>query len=180
MSDGAGCEVPRGVRGAGKPASQFWQRPGRGRARGFPRSRQRKGNGDARCAPARLRWGGASATSVKGMEMHVGPRPVKGGPGRTGVKTRPLTKPHGGSRGPVDPWSASTASKRWGEALERLCREIAQQCADGRSVKRARSSVSGRRTGGQCKRAGALPYLRTVTREQRCIEKMPKRWPPSQ
>ena len=68
------------------------------------------------------------------MEMHQGPRPVKGGPGRTGVKNRPLTNPHGGSRGPVDPWSASTASKRRGEALERLCREIAQRCADGRSA----------------------------------------------
>ena len=58
-------------------------------------------------------YGGAPATSVKAMEMHQGPRPVKGGPGLMGVKTRPLTKPHGGSRGPVDPWSASTASKRW-------------------------------------------------------------------
>ena len=98
--------------------------------------------------------------------MHKGPRPVYGGPGLMGVNIRPLTNPHGGSRGPVDPWSASTASKRRGEALERLCREIAQRCADGRSVKRARSPVSGRRTGGQCKRAGALPYLHTVTKEQ--------------
>src|SRR5699024_8437021 len=48
----------------------------------------------------------------------------------------------------------------------RLCREIAQRCADGRSVKRARSPVSGRRPGGQCKRAGALPYLHTVMKEQ--------------
>jgi len=104
------------------------------------------------------------------METHLVRRPVYGGPGRTGVNIRPLTNPHGGTRGPVDPWSASTASKRWGEALERLCREIAQRCADGRSVKRARSSVSGRRSGGHCKRAGALPYLYTVTKEQRCNE----------
>ena len=47
-----------------------------------------------------------------GMEMHAVRRPVKGGPGLMGVKTRPLTKPHGGSRGPVDPWSAAAASKR--------------------------------------------------------------------
>ena len=66
--------------------------------------------------------------------MHEGPRPVKGGAARTGVKNRPLTNPHGGSRGPGDPWSAAAASKRWGEALERLCREIAQRCADGRSA----------------------------------------------
>ena len=46
------------------------------------------------------------------MEMHAVRRPVKGGPARTGVKTRPLTNPHGGSRGPVDPWSAAAASKR--------------------------------------------------------------------
>ena len=34
----------------------------------------------------------------------------------------------------MDPWSAAAASKRRGEALERLCREIAQRCADGRSA----------------------------------------------
>ena len=45
--------------------------------------------------------------------MHKGTRPVYGGPGLMGVNIRPLTNPHGGSRGPVDPWSASTASKRW-------------------------------------------------------------------
>ena len=44
--------------------------------------------------------------------MHVGPRPVKGGPGRTGVNIWVQTKSHGGSRGPVDPWSAAAASKR--------------------------------------------------------------------
>ena len=65
---------------------------------------QRKGYGDALRAPA---------TDVKGMEMHVGPRPVMGGPGRTGVNIWVQTKSHGGSRGPADPWSASTASKRW-------------------------------------------------------------------
>ena len=75
--------------------------------------RHRKDYGDAPWAPPRLRWAGASATSVKAMEMHVGPRPVKGGPGRTGVNSWVQTKSHGGSRGPVDPWSASTASKRW-------------------------------------------------------------------
>ena len=52
------------------------------------------------------------AAGVKNVEMHVGPRPVKGGPGLMGVNIRPLTKPHGGSRGPVDPWSAAAASKR--------------------------------------------------------------------
>ena len=59
-------------------------------------------------------YGGAAHpdADVKVMEMQVGPRPVYGGPGRMGVKTRPLTKPHGGSRGPVDPWSAAAASKR--------------------------------------------------------------------
>ncbi|WP_295475597.1 hypothetical protein, partial [uncultured Subdoligranulum sp.] len=66
-----------------------------------------------------------------------------------------------------------------GEALERLCREIAQRCADGRSVKRARSSVSGRRLGGHCKRAGALPFLYTVMKEQHSNEKLAKRWPQS-
>ena len=74
--------------------------------------RHRKDYGDAPWAPARLRWGGASAAGVREMEMHVGPRPVKGGPGRTGVNIRLLTNPHGGSRGPVDPWSAAAASKR--------------------------------------------------------------------
>ena len=34
----------------------------------------------------------------------------------------------------MDPWSAAAASKRRGEALERLCREIAQRCADERSA----------------------------------------------
>ena len=80
--------MPRCVRGSGKPASQFWQRGQRGGVWGFP------------------------ATGVKAMEMQVGRRPVKGGPARTGVKTRPLTNPHGGSRGPADPWSAGAASKR--------------------------------------------------------------------
>ena len=173
MSDGAGCEVARGVRGAGKPASRFWQRARQGGARGCPQCagcRKRKGYGDARCAPARQGWAGAAAANVKAMEMHQGRRPVKGGPARMLVKNGPARQSCGGSRGPADPWSAAAASKRRGEALERLCREIAQRCADGRSVKRARSSVSGRRSGGHCKRAGALPYLRTVMKEQRYIE----------
>ena len=114
------------------------------RGAGFP-GHQRKGHGDAGRTPARLRWAGADWAHKDGH----------------------ATKSCGGSRGPVDPWSAAAASKRRGEALERLCREIAQRCADGRSDKRARSSVSGRRTGGQCKRAGALPFLYTVTKEQR-------------
>ena len=102
------------------------------------------------------------------MEMHVVRRPVKGGTARQGRKEMDAQRYRvGGSRGPADPWSAAAASKRRGEALERLCREIAQRCADGRSDKRARSPVSGRRTGGQCKRAGALPYLHTVTKERR-------------
>ena len=77
---GAGCpagqEVPSG------PLSQFWQRERMGKARGCPqgaRCRKRKGNGDARCAPARQGWAGAAATSVKVMEMQVGRRPVYGG-----------------------------------------------------------------------------------------------------
>ena len=63
-----------------------------------------KGYGDKLCAPA---------ANVKVMEMHKGPRPVYGGPGLMGVNIWTQTKSHGGSRGPLDPWSASTASKRW-------------------------------------------------------------------
>src|SRR5699024_12090209 len=96
----------------GRPASQFWQRPERDRTRGCPRSRRRKGYGDPPRAPARLRWAGADRTQ----------------------RDDRATIPYGGSRGPVDPWSAAAASKRRGEALERLCREIAQRCADGRSA----------------------------------------------
>ncbi len=77
------------------------------------RDHRRKSYGDVPWASARPGWADAPDAVVKVMEMQVGPRPVYGGPGRTGVKTRPLTHPHGGSRGPVDPWSASTASKRW-------------------------------------------------------------------
>ena len=51
----------------------------------------RNGHGDAPCAPARLRWGGAAGAHRDGR----------------------ATIPCGGSRGPLDPWSASTASKRW-------------------------------------------------------------------
>ena len=85
MSDGAGREVARGVRGAGKPASQFWKRGRRGKVRGSPQCvecRKRKGYGDAPCAPARQGWGGADAANVKAMEMHAVRRPVKGGAAR--------------------------------------------------------------------------------------------------
>ena len=75
--------------------------------------RHRKDYRDAPCAAPRLRWGAAATTSVKAMEMHQGPRPVYGGPGLMGVNIWTQTKSHGGSRGPLDPWSASTASKRW-------------------------------------------------------------------
>ena len=63
--------------------------------------------------PARQGWAGAAAAGVRVMEMHKGPRPVYGGPGLMGVNIWTQTKSHGGSRGPLDPWSASTASKRW-------------------------------------------------------------------
>ncbi len=53
--------------------------------------RHRKDYGDAPCAPPRLRWGGAAGAHRDGR----------------------ATIPCGGSRGPLDPWSASTASKRW-------------------------------------------------------------------
>ena len=53
--------------------------------------RHRKDYGDAPWAPPRLRWGGAAGAHRDGR----------------------ATIPCGGSRGPVDPWSASTASKRW-------------------------------------------------------------------
>ena len=111
----AECGVPRKVTAPGKPASQFWQRERQGRARGCPqrpRCRKRKSHGDAPRAPARLRWAGADKAQ----------------------KDDRATLPCGGSRGPADPWSAAAASKRRGEALERLCREIAQRCADGRSA----------------------------------------------
>ena len=52
-------------------------------------------------------------TGVKVMEMHQGRRPVYGGAPRTGADIQTETKSHGGSRGPLDPWSASTVSKRW-------------------------------------------------------------------
>ena len=45
--------------------------------------------GDARCAPARLRWAGADAANVKVMEMHQGRRPVYGGAARMLVKKWP-------------------------------------------------------------------------------------------
>ena len=106
---------------------------GKGRCTSLPGHRC-KGYGEELRAAPRQGWGAAPAAGVKVMEMHQGPRPVKGGPGRMGVNIWAQTKSHGGSRGPLDPWSASTASKRWGEALERLCREIAQRCADGRSA----------------------------------------------
>ena len=75
--------------------------------------RHRKNYGDAPWAAARQGWADAPAADVKVMEMHRWPRPVKGGPGLMGVNIWVQTKSHGGSRGPADPWSASTASKRW-------------------------------------------------------------------
>ena len=91
--------MSRGVSGPGKPASRFWQRPGkaeRGFSRGVrgaagvknvethqgrrpvyggaPRNRRRKGYGDARCAPARLRWAGAApAENSKQGNLAGGP-----------------------------------------------------------------------------------------------------------
>ena len=100
------------------------------------------------------------------MEMHQGRRPVYGGAARQERIKKPRNDTVRGVQGSRGPLVGGRRIER-GEALERLCREIAQRCADGRSVKRARSSVSGRRTGGQCKRAGAWPYLHTVMKEQR-------------
>ena len=42
-------------------------------------SRPREGHGDPPRAPARLRWAGAAAASLRDMEMHQGRRPVYGG-----------------------------------------------------------------------------------------------------
>ena len=154
----------------GKGPIKRMQRGRRGKVWNFPR---REWCRQARQANFGSVGGGAGgevargAANVKAMEMHLVRRSVYGGPAQMLLKKRRATIPCGGSRGPADPWSAAAASKRRGEALERLCREIAQRCADGRSDKRARSSVSGRRSGGHCKRAGALPYLRTVMKEQR-------------
>ena len=85
--------VSRGLGGAGTPASQFWQRVGHGGARGYPQCagcRKRKGHGDAPRAPARQGWAGAAGA----------------------YKKSPARQSCGGSRGPVDPWSAAAASKR--------------------------------------------------------------------
>ena len=54
----------------------------------------------------------AGCRGVRAMETHVVRRPVKGGPARMLLKKRRATIPCGGSRGPVDPWSAAAASKR--------------------------------------------------------------------
>ncbi len=140
-----GSRISRRVRGGGKCPGGSMILPYRGRenllingglcgVEMHQRGRQRKGYGDARCAPARQGWAGAAPARVKVMEMHQGRRPVYGGAPRTGADIQTQTKSHGGSRGPADPWSAAAASKRRGEALERLCREIAQRCADGRSA----------------------------------------------
>ena len=91
--DTGGCGDSRKTTAPGRPASQFWQRPGRGRAQDHPRCarcRRRKECGDARCAPARLRWAGAAGAHRDGR----------------------ATQSCGGSRGPADPWSAAAASKR--------------------------------------------------------------------
>ena len=101
-----GCEVSRRLGSAGKPASRFWQREQRGRVRGCPQCagcRKRKGNGDARCAPARQGWAGAAAASVKVMEMHQGRRPVYGGAPQHPPKIAANATTRGvqGSRGPL-------------------------------------------------------------------------------
>ena len=102
----AGCGVPVGPLGPIKRKAAFVARWGAGfpagrvmpespladfgRVRGeagfvvSPRSRRRKGHGDAPCAPARQGWAGAAAASVKAMEMQVGRRPVYGGAPRIG------------------------------------------------------------------------------------------------
>ena len=74
------------------------------------------------------------AASGRVMEMHLVRRSVYGGPAQMLLKKRRATIPCGGALGPLAPGSAAAASKRRGEALERLCREIAQRCADGRSA----------------------------------------------
>ena len=43
VRSGGGCEVSRGVRGTGTPASQFWQRERRGGVRGSPQRGRRGG-----------------------------------------------------------------------------------------------------------------------------------------
>ena len=68
-----------------------------------PRSRRRKGHGDAPCAPARQGWAGAAAASVKVMEMQVGRRPVYGGAPRHPLKIAANATTRGvqGSCGPL-------------------------------------------------------------------------------
>ena len=78
----AGCGVPRKVTAPGKPASQFLQRPGRGRARDHPRCarcRRRKERGDARRAPARQGWAGADGRKYPAADQT--PRGVQGSRG---------------------------------------------------------------------------------------------------
>ena len=67
------------------------------------RGRQRKGYGDARCAPARQGWAGAAAAGVKVMEMQVGRRPVYGGAPRHPPKIAANATTRGvqGSCGPL-------------------------------------------------------------------------------
>ena len=62
-----------------------------------------KGYGEELRAPARLWWAGAAAADVKVMEMHQGPRPVYGGPGRHPLKIAANATTRGvqGSRGPL-------------------------------------------------------------------------------
>ena len=86
-----GCGISRSVSGAGRPARPIKKKTAFAarRGAGFP-GHQRKGHGDADRAPARQGWAGADWAHKDGH----------------------ATKSCGGSRGPVDPWSAAAASKR--------------------------------------------------------------------
>ena len=94
-----GSRISRRVRGGGKCPGGSMILPYRGKGhllingglRGVgmhQRGRQRKGHGDARCAPARQGWAGAAPARVKVMEMHQGRRPVYGAPSTVGRRGR--------------------------------------------------------------------------------------------
>ncbi len=88
-----GSGVTRRVRAAGRPVRPILATRAAERGAGLTAGcgvPQRKGYGDVRCAPARLRWAGAVGAHKDGR----------------------ATIPCGGSRGPADPWSAAAASKR--------------------------------------------------------------------
>ena len=118
---------------------------------------------------------------VTAMEMHPGPRPVYGGPGRTGVKTRPLTNPHGGSRGPADPWSASTASKRWDLWFfrSRKNNDISRRWQkDSRKANPVTNLKNKPRQSQQTKEKNNAPSAAEKKRGVRGAEGPPKRFPP--